>query len=38
MSQKFRDQIFKISDIQNISFSIYDLKGNLIQSTFEKMH
>ena len=33
-SQKFRDQIFKISDIQNISFSIYDLKGNLIQSTF----
>ena len=35
-SQSFRDQIFKISDIQNISFSIYDLNGNLIQSTFEE--
>jgi signal transduction histidine kinase len=35
-SQIFRDKIFKISDIQNISFSIYDLNGNLIQSTFEE--
>ena len=35
-SQSFRDRIFKISDIQNISFSIYDLNGNLIQSTFEE--
>ena len=33
-SQKFRDQIFKISDIQKITFSVYDLNGNLIQSTF----
>ena len=35
-SQSFRDRILKISDIQNISFSIYDLNGNLIQSTFEE--
>ncbi len=34
----FRTEIFKIADVQNVNFNIYDLEGNLIKSskrTFE---
>lgn len=29
----FRDEIYKIADVQNVSFNIYDLEGELIKST-----
>lgn len=29
----FRDEIYKISDVQNVSFNIYDLEGNLVTSS-----
>ncbi|MBC9794609.1 sensor histidine kinase [Sinomicrobium weinanense] len=29
----FRDEIYRISDIQNVPFNIYDLDGNLIKSS-----
>ena len=29
----FRDEIFKISDVQNVNFNIYDLEGTLIKSS-----
>jgi nitrogen fixation/metabolism regulation signal transduction histidine kinase len=29
----FRDEIYKIADVQNVPFNIYDLEGELIKST-----
>ncbi len=29
----FRDEIYKIADVQNVNFNIYDLEGNLIKSS-----
>jgi len=29
----FRDEIYKISDVQNVNFNIYDLEGTLIKSS-----
>ncbi len=29
----FRDEIYKIADVQNVSFNIYDLEGELLKST-----
>ncbi|MEM9687037.1 MAG: ATP-binding protein [Bacteroidota bacterium] len=29
----FRDEIYKIADVQNVNLNIYDLEGNLIQSS-----
>ncbi|RAV28329.1 sensor histidine kinase [Sinomicrobium soli] len=29
----FRDEIYRIADVQNVSFNIYDLEGNLVASS-----
>ncbi len=29
----FKDEIYKIADVQNVNFNIYDLEGNLIKSS-----
>ena len=29
----FKDEIYRIADVQNVNFNIYDLKGNLIKSS-----
>lgn len=29
----FREEIYKIADVQNVNFNIYDLEGNLIKSS-----
>ena len=33
LAQIFRDEIYRIADVQNVNFNIYDLKGNLIKSS-----
>lgn len=33
LSLIFRDEIYRIADVQNVNFNIYDLQGNLIKSS-----
>ncbi len=33
LAQIFRDEIYRIADVQNVNFNIYDLQGNLIKSS-----
>ena len=35
LDEDLKDEIFKISDVQNINFSLYDLDGTLIGSTVD---
>lgn len=34
----FKDEIYKISDVQNVRFNIYDLEGTLIKSSRQKFN
>ncbi|MCX2718681.1 sensor histidine kinase [Lentiprolixibacter aurantiacus] len=33
LSLIFRDEIYRIADVQNVNFNIYDLQGNLVKSS-----
>ncbi len=34
----FKDEIYRIADVQNVNFNIYDLEGNLIKSSRPKFN